>query len=568
MKKLSIILGIMIICVMVIMSCGTPATTPPSTTAPAAPTSTAPAPASTSAAKPATTSAPVPATTAAPAPAADDVWATIPKSGLTPKKGGILKVITGAPTNVGGCPWLPNSPPDLWYANPVVETLLITDIKGNLVPRLAVDWKVAPDLKSVTFYLRRGVKFHDGTDFDADALKYLFETNAKSTMPELKSITSVDVLDKYTAKVNVTRYSPTVMSLLAVGRPGWIVSPNALKNNDPKELLLKPVGTGPFKFQEFKRDVYMKFTRNENYWQPGKPYLDGVQYDIIADSVTALLAFKKGDEDVHYNVTSFKDAYDLKQAGYNVTTCLASIYQWVPDSANATSPWSNIDVRRAGQHAIDTETMATAQGYGWVGAYYNQIYPKGYLAHNPDIKGYPYDPKKAKELLTKAGYPNGFKTTLYCTSPPLGDFEPATQNYLKAVGIDAEIRPLPGASYNLANNQGWVNGLFRSQSAASLGTDPGYQASIYLSTPSTSWVSVAHPQDFQDLYNAAMWEVDAQKRVKLWQELCKNMIDNNAMVISVWGGALAAAKQKYVMDDTIRSVWTMTWTAENAWLNK
>jgi peptide/nickel transport system substrate-binding protein len=460
-----------------------------------------------------------------------------------------------------------NSPPDLWYANPVVETLLLTDINGNLSPRLATSWKVAPDNKSITFTLRQGVKFHDGTDFDADALKYLFETNAKSAMPELKLVTSVDVLDKYTARVNVTQYSPAMMSLLAVGRPGWIVSPTALKNNKPEDMLLHPVGTGPFKFQEFKRDVYVKFTRNDNYWQPGKPYLDGIQYDIIADPVTAILAFKKGDEDVAYNLVQ-KDAYDLKQAGYKITTCLASIYQWIPDSVNASSPWSKIDVRRAGQYAIDTQTMAKAQGYGWADGYYNQVYPKGYPAYNPDIVGYPYDPAKAKQLLAGAGYPNGFKTTLYCTSPPLGDFETATQNYLKQVGIDAEIKPLPGASYNLANQQGWTNGLFRSQSAASLGTDPGYQMSIYLSTPATAWVSVARPQDMQDLLKAAMAETNMTKRYQLFRDLCKNLIDTNALIISVWGGYLLAAKQNYVMDDNIRTVWTMTWTPENAWLNK
>ncbi len=217
---------------------------------------------------------------------------------------------------------------------------------------------------------------------------------------------------------------------------------------------------------------------------------------------------------------------------------------------------------------VRAETMAQAQGYGYVSGYYNQIYPKGYVAYNPNIKGYPYDPAKAKELLTKAGYPNGFKTSLYCTSPPMGDFESATQNYLKAVGIDAEIKPLAGASYNVANTQGWTNGLFRSQSAASLGTDPGYQTAIYLSSPPTSWFSVARPTDMQDLLSAAMQEVDLQKRYVLFQELCKNLVDTNALIISVWGGALAAAKQNYVMDDTIRNVWTMTWSPENAWLNK
>jgi ABC-type transport system substrate-binding protein len=327
------------------------------------------------------------------------------------------------------------------------------------------------------------------------------------------------------------------------------------------------VGTGPFKLVEYKRDVSVKFTRNENYWQPGKPYLDGVEYIIINDSVTQMMSFKAGDADVHYNLIQ-KDAYDLKQIGFNVTAAPASIYQWLPDSANANSPWANVDVRRAAQHAIDTQTMAKAQGYGWADGYYNQVFPKGNPAYDPTIVGYPYDVQKAKELLAKAGYPTGFKTTLYDQAPLTGDIAAATQIYFKVVGIEAEIKSLPGASYAQANQQGWTNGLYRGQSTASLGADPGYQMSIYLSSPPTAWFSVARPQDMTDLLKQAAAEYDLPKRYALYQKLCKNLIDTNALIISVWGGYLLAAKQKYVMDDNIRTLWTMTWTPENAWLNK
>jgi ABC-type transport system substrate-binding protein len=120
-----------------------------------------------------------------------------------------------------------------------------------------------------------------------------------------------------------------------------------------------------------------------------------------------------------------------------------------------------VDVRRAAQYAIDTVALAKAQGYGWATGYWNQVFPKGNPAYDPTIVGYPYNPAKAKELLAKAGYPNGFKTSLYVTVPPVGDLEPAVQNYLMQVGINAEMKPLPGASY-ARPNQGWQNGLFKS----------------------------------------------------------------------------------------------------------
>jgi len=466
-----------------------------------------------------------------------------------------------------GVPWAGITPPDLFYACPAVENLLRTDDKGVPIPWLATGWAVAPDYKSITFTLRQGVKFHDGTDFDAEALKYNLETQAKSTMPDLKMITSVDVVDKYTAKVNLSQYQPHFFSLLAVGRAGWIVSPAAAAKMTVDEMKIHPVGTGPFKFVEFKRDVSVTFTRFENYWQPGKPYLDGVQYDIIVDPVTAMMAFKSGKELVHWNPTP-KEASDLKNEGYNVSAAQASIYQWIPDSANADSPWSKLEVRQAGQYAIDTVSMAKAEGYGWADPYWNQVFPKGNPAYDPTIVGYPYNPDKARELLAKAGYPTGFKTTLLTTTPPLGDFEIATQTYLKAVGIDAEIKPLPSASYMSSNQQGWNNGLYRSQSTASLGADPGYQMSQYLSTPPNYWKSAARPQSVQDLILSSSTEIDVAKRQALFKQLSKTIIDDHALIISVWGGYLVTARQKEVMSDTIHAKWTMNWTPEDAWLNK
>jgi peptide/nickel transport system substrate-binding protein len=550
---------------LVLASCGGGGTT---TTAPT--TTTAKPITTTTTVAPTTTMAPITTTvkTIVPTAVSTSVTAqsTTPTSTVNAKKGGILKVITGAPTNIG-IPWEGNAPPDLWYICPAVETLIRPDEKGNYVPWLATGWTIATDYKSITFTLRKGVKFHDGTDFNAAALKYNFETNAASAMPELKAITSVDVIDDYTAKVNLSKYEPHLWGLLAAGRPGWIVSPTAAKSMTADEMRTHPVGTGPFKYQDYKRDVYVKFTRFDNYWQTGKPYLDGVEYDIISDPVTAILAFKAGVAQVHYNVSP-KEANDLQKDGYKITSAPASIYQWIPDSANPNSPFSKLEVRQAAQHAIDTVAMAKAQGYGWADPYWNEVFPKGNPAYDPTIVGYPYDVAKAKALLTKAGYPNGFKASLYTSVPPVGDLEPATQNYLQQVGIIADMKPLAGAAYTQANMQGWQNGLFRSQSVASIGADPGYQMMTYLSSPARQWVSAARPQDMQDLLNKAMAEMDMTKRAQAYQALCKNIIDTNCLIISTWGGYLLAAKYPEVKGDHIRDTWTMTWTPEDAWFDK
>lgn len=538
-----------------------------STTSPSAAITTSQPPITTTSQPPvSTTSQPPTSTTNPPTTSTAGLFPWETPGGPTPQRGGILKIITGSPVNIG-VPWEGIVPPDLWYTNPVVETLLRTDLQGNPIPWLATGWTIAPDYKSITFTLRQGVKFQDGTDFNAQSVKYDLEKYAQSPNPELKNVTSVDVVDPYTVKINMSSYQPAIFSFLAVGKPGWMVSPTAAQTMTSDEMRLHPVGTGPFKFESYTPDVSMKFTRFDDYWQKGKPYLDGVEYDIITDSVTAVVAFKAGTAQVNYNLSP-SDAYNLQQAGYHINACQASIYQFIPDSADPNSPWSNVDVRRAGQYAIDTVALAKAEGFGWADPYWNQVFPKGNPAYNPDIVGYPYNPAKAKELLAQAGYPNGFKTNLYVTVPPVGDLETAVQNYLGQVGIQAEIKPLPGGSYFQASQQGWQNGLYRSQSVASLGADPGYQMNSYLSVPAQTWVSCARPQDMEDLLTAATTEPDQTKRYQLYQELCKNIIDTHALIISTWGGYLLASDNGKVNDANIRNIWTMTWTPEDAWLSK
>jgi peptide/nickel transport system substrate-binding protein len=562
-KYLWVAMVVLIVLSFTLVSCGGTTTTAPTTAAPVVTTT---APKTTTAAPVVTTT--IPPKTANPSTVVVESTTTPPKTtGITPKKGGVLKVVTGGITNIG-CPWAGNAPPDLWYICPVVETLLRPDKDGNAVPYLVSGWEVAKDYKSITFTVRKGIKFHDGTPFNAEALKYNFERNAASPMPELKAITSVDVIDEYTAKVNLSKYEPHIFSFLAAGRPGWIVSPTAAKKMTDQEMMTNPVGTGPFKLTEYKRDVGAKFTRFNDYWQEGKPYLDGVEYIINTDAVNAMMTFKTGAAHVHYNISP-KEGSDLKKEGkYTITGAPGSIYQLIPDSANPDSPWSKLEVRQAGQHAIDTVAMAKAQGYGWAYPYWNQVFPDFSPAYNPDIVGYPYDPDKARQLLAKAGYPKGFKTTMICNVPPIGDLEPAVQNYFKQVGIEIELKPAPGGSYTEYNMKGWNNGLFRSQSVASIGSDPGYQMMTYMSTPAKQWVSAARPQSVQDLVLKATSEFDPNKRYQLFRDLCKTIIDDHALIISTWGTSLLAAKDSTLRDDNIRTYWTMTWTAENAWFDK
>ncbi|MCR4393342.1 MAG: ABC transporter substrate-binding protein, partial [Dehalococcoidales bacterium] len=331
------------------------------------------------------------------------------------KRGGLLKIIYtgGSVTNIGN-PGLLVTPSDSIYNSPAVEMLIAPDDKGNLNPLLATSWDINSNQTppNIVFHLRKGVKFHDGTDFNAEAVKFnldLARTGERST--NLSSITSVEVIDDYTVRVNLTAFDYTILTNLASSSVGWIVSPTAIQTHDKEWTTTHPVGTGPFRFVSYNRDVSVKYERFDGYWQAGKPYLDGVEFEIVADQMTGLLAFKSGEGQV-LPVVQAKDADSLKQEGFTVIIAPASVVDLVPSSADPKSPLSDLRVRRAIDYAIDKKAIASSLGYG----YYepaNQPFVSSVWAYNPEVVGYPYNPAKAKELLKEAGYPNGFKIPIW-----------------------------------------------------------------------------------------------------------------------------------------------------------
>jgi peptide/nickel transport system substrate-binding protein len=193
----------------------------------------------------------------------------------TPQLGGTMKLIFFlSVVNLG---YIPDyaAPYDTWIAESELQTLLAAKQDGSYGPMLATDYKIAPDYSSVTFTLRQGVKFHDGTDFNAQAVKYNLDLYNKGTSDTLRFISTVDVIDNYTVKVNMSK-SQSGFMLNFAGRPGAMESPTALAANPKEYFLTHTVGTGPFQLTANVRDSHVDFGKVTNYYQQGKPYLDGI----------------------------------------------------------------------------------------------------------------------------------------------------------------------------------------------------------------------------------------------------------------------------------------------------
>ena len=529
MKSLFIAVLILVLCTVIIVGCAKPA----------------PAPKLTPASSPASTPA-----------------AATPK----PQYGGTLKIISSVSALNIGAPTETSMPRDQVYAGPSVESLLRMDETGLLVPWLATGWQVGPDLKSIILPLRKGVKFHDGTDFNAAVVKYCLDAQRASAKPELKQVSSIDVVDDYTVRLNLSRFEGQQLISLAF-RLGQMISPTAAKANSKEWLMTNPVGTGPFKLASYKKDVSIKYGKFDGYWQKGKPYLDGIEINFVADPVTALISFKAGEAQAFLGIGP-KDASDLQTTGkYSITKTPSNVLGIAGDSANPKSMFADIKVRRAVEYAIDKGTIAKGLGYGFYQAA-NQPGVPGTWAYNPAVAGYPYEPKKAKELLTQAGYPNGFTTSIIFADVSLKDMFTVVQSHLSQVGIDAKLEIVTNPAYVQTHTKGWQNSLIQNTIPASVGYDQVNALLRMLSSKGEGYASIIHPVDYEAKLDQALVENDFDKRKTLFYEMMKLVIDEYCMMNPIYLSNSICAKAPEVHDLRMYEYWVNQWTPADAWLSK
>jgi ABC-type transport system substrate-binding protein len=325
---------------------------------------------------------------------------------------------------------------------------------------------------------------------------------------------------------------------------------------------LNPVGTGPFKMVEFKPAASIKFVKNDNYWEPGKPYLDAINCDYVADKTVASMAFEKGDADILMQITE-QIANDLKNKGFVIRAMAGSSWFLISDSKNADSPFSNPKVREAVDYAIDKVSLTKAVGYGLLYPSY-QLAPPEIVGYNPDLKPRLYDPAKAKQLLKEAGYPTGFKTKLIAQNTYNQDPIIAMQKFLKDVGIDATLDFPDAARWTEIRSKGWVNGLALSRT----GTDPNMNQQLVrdLATNTQWFPSSARPAMWQSVIDDSVAARDVETRKAKLQQLMKMNYDE-IFTHPLWIGCDLAAMQKYVNTDFLVTH-HVQWKPGDTWLNK
>ena len=485
-----------------------------------------------------------------------------------PQYGGTLRVLRPTFPRVIG---YPNefTPVDSICALPVIERLNEWDEKGHPIPVLAESWEGDPVKNTIIWHLRKGVKFTDGTDFNAEALRWNYQMaiDAKR-QTDGKYVTSMEVLDEHTLKMNLSDYN----YMMTLENLSWriSISPTAFDKagggdiEKSKEWARRnAVGTGPFKVVDFKRDTHIKYVRNDNYWRKGMPYFDGIYSRFIPDPMTASAMMEAGEADMWMDVGDMESVLRLEDKGFKVNWRLQYGWTLLPNSSDPKSPYAKKKVREALEYAIDRPTMAKMIGLGKYEAL-NQIAPSFWPGHVPGYNPRPYNPEKAKQLLAEAGYPNGFKTSIL-TGERSRDGATAVKAYLEAIGLEVKLDVADmGRYFGSVFGTGWSDLVFAAHGINPSGTDIFIHFGPEPMTFRTG--NIAKTPEYLKLCEEILHTYDEAQRVKKMEKLVVKF-GEDAVVIPIYASAQADVMAPYVHSNSGK-IHGVIWYSYEDWMEK
>ncbi|MBI3329640.1 MAG: ABC transporter substrate-binding protein, partial [Nitrospinae bacterium] len=367
--------------------------------------------------------------------------------GATPKRGGTLTVVHGVDISYFDVQSAPGYEV-IWINMNIHNSLLTLDKDLNPVPDLAKKWEASADGLAYTFFLHEGVKFHDGTDFDAEAVQWNFEhlmnPKTKSAVRVFYTdVERVDVVDHHTVRFVLKEPNYMFPLIMAGYRYGFVISsPTAFKSMSEQEYRMKPVGTGPFKFQEWVPNDHLTLVRNEQYWKKGLPYLDKIVFKVLSDPMTQVSALKAGEVDMLNSLSPElvrvleRDRGITVLGGLQTTPMVATLQVTRP-------PFNDLRVRKAiGCYGTNRHEIAEKAQMGLAKPLVSMV--------AVDVKGYvdlnamcPYDPEKARALLKEAGYDerNPLRYTILTNNEKavFGNIAALLKEQYRKLGVEVKI---------------------------------------------------------------------------------------------------------------------------------
>ena len=467
-----------------------------------------------------------------------------------PKYGGKLILNFFRPASRIGVP-LNVRHSDQWYANHALDKLIQAseEVAGASVPMLATSWELAPDRSSYTFKLRKGVKFHDGTDFNAQAVKWNLDKVIVANRPHLSKVTSIEVIDDHTIKFTMSSWDNQVLNEFNTD-VGLIISPTSFEKHGEDWANVNPIGTGPWVKNKLRRNTMISYKKNENYWEKDVPYLDELVYYHIPDAMTASAAFKNGEIDILYSTDAIT-ASELQALGkYVVQTNPGPSTGIVMNTKDPNSIWYDKRMRYALEYAINKEELTRVVGRGFSRPSYEIVKAIYEAGGKPGTTLRKYNPEKARQLMKEAGYPDGIKIKWTVNADGAQDGNVVLMNYFAEVGIKVDFVKVRGATLNQMSFEPPLGSDLRSEAQRGGAANPLGAVKNALSETSIYFPGLKRPDGFQELLEKALLLEDPEKVLPYLEKMEKLAYDF-AMFVPVQRGAFCHIIQPYVKNPRV-----------------
>ena len=444
----------------------------------------------------------------------------------------------------------------------VYETLVRLDTDLKIQPGLAESWETPDGGKTWIFHLRKGIKFHDGTPFNATAVVFSYSDKSFARRIAIRTVDHVEALDEYSVKFVSKRPTPVPLYITHVAWP--VMSPSCV---DEKGEFVKPIGTGPFKFENQIKDQEVVLVRNDGYWGE-KPILEEAIFKVIPEASTRVMALETKEVDMIIKVPEFEVPRLEKESNSEVYKKLTTFTDFLQFNCEK-APFNDTKVRKAVAYAVDTEKLINTVLEGVGEPAKGRAFSPVMLYSKPDLKLYEYNADKTKELLSEAGWEDTdgdgivdkdgkpFKVTLLVGrdvwAPRWIPTAEAIQGELRKVGLDVEIQVLESGAVTKLEREGNFDMILRSGYFV-WGPYPRHFFVHHSKSPYGHYKN----EEYDRLVDLADSTVDTKEQEKLYHELQEMVIEEVPAFYLVHEEKIVAANS-YVKGYVI--------TAEDPWLN-
>jgi len=363
------------------------------------------------------------------------------------KSGGTLVIVRKADANSLDPHFITNIPSANYIFGKVYEGLVKTNKEMEFQPSLATEWKQLDDV-TWEFKLRQGVTFHDGTAFQAHAVKQTMERVLDKRLGSPRAavfsmVKEVKVVDDFTVQFILNDPFAPLLSVLA-SNEGSILSPKAIGEQGEK-LAKHPVGTGPFVFHSWTPGQEIMLVRNEKYWG-AKPKVDQVVFKVVPEDATRLAMVETGEAHIGDQLPLTELERVQSSAAMSLVRTEGLGVEWIGFNVKK-KPFDDVRVRQAIAYAVEKDAIISGV-YNNVGSKTDSALSPKVFGFHPSLRGYDYDLNKAKQLLGEAGYPNGFKTTIITDDRKERiNVAEVIQSQLKGIGVDVEVKVMEYGAY-------------------------------------------------------------------------------------------------------------------------